>query len=232
MIYLTHIKNRLWILKNLLKSNEAIFKDVYLSGKWKSNESINSKFDSGSGSDENFCKKYVDTIGEYAERKNIKQIIDVGCGDFRVGKAITKRLPDVAYAGLDVFDDIVAYNKSEYSSERVNFYKHDLTKSRFQSKYEACETLILIRQVLQHLSNKQINAMIKNISGFPYVIITEHQLHKIKKPNKKIVPGHHNRTEYGSSVVLDKSPFNLDTKLLVSVPVDVFSSLNSYEVKV
>jgi hypothetical protein len=72
--------------------------------------------------------------------------------------------------------------------------------------------VILVRQVLQHLSNTEIEKFAKNIKGkFQYLIVTE-SLSKSMffKPNKDIDTGPGIRIHEKSGVVLEKEPFNLE----------------------
>jgi hypothetical protein len=77
--------------------------------------------------------------------------------------------------------------------------------------------LCLIRQVLQHLSNAQISAILAKLGAFPYVIVTEHQPadQDFIFANVDKVHGPFTRLFSGSGVYLDEPPFNLNVQLLL-----------------
>ena len=71
--------------------------------------------------------------------------------------------------------------------------------------------LVFLRQVLQHLSNKQISQIIHKLkSKYQYLVITEHlPMSKNFKPNKDKPQGPDIRLGVNSGVVLSMPPFNL-----------------------
>jgi hypothetical protein len=71
--------------------------------------------------------------------------------------------------------------------------------------------IVFIRQVLQHLSNEQINRALQKLSThFKYLVLTEH-LPGIPEfaPNLDKPAGPGIRTGLPSGIVLTKAPFNL-----------------------
>src|SRR5262249_41309949 len=81
--------------------------------------------------------------------------------------------------------------------------------------------LCLVRQVLQHLSNHQIGAVLRKLQQYPLVMITEHYPAPDAAaivPNKDKAAGADTRITDGSAVFLDRPPFNL---AIVQLLVDV-----------
>jgi hypothetical protein len=86
--------------------------------------------------------------------------------------------------------------------------------------------LILIRQVLQHLTNGQIQNILKNIEASKWrrVLITEHVSNpeNNRTPNLDL-PSHTVRTRValGSGVFIDKPPFNAAANRIVILRGDL-----------
>ena len=47
----------------------------------------------------------------------------------------------------------------------------------------------LLRQVLQHLSNAEVQNILRKITGFKYIILTEHLPNGDFIPNKDVISG-------------------------------------------
>ena len=70
----------------------------------------------------------------------------------------------------------------------------------------------ILRQVLQHLSNVEIQAILKKLVQYQYVIITEHIPLGSFEPNKDIISGQGIRLKKGSGVVIQEAPFCFEFK--------------------
>ena len=71
---------------------------------------------------------------------------------------------------------------------------------------------IILRQVLQHLSNKDIEKVIKKITVYKYIILTEHIPLGNFVSNKDIISGQGIRLKQNSGVNILEAPFNLKIK--------------------
>lgn len=226
------LKKTISNFQNIFKSNEEIFYSIYTNKKWISDQANSLAYNSGSGSDTRFSDSYINKISEYINQNNINSVVDIGCGDFRVGKKLLSFCSNVKYLGVECFQDIVDYNNESYGNDCVQFKKIDFAQPIVSTDIYIYK-LALVRQVLQHLDNKAIQNFLINLQPFNHVIITEHQTNHPKVFNKNIRCGSSNRTEKGSGVYLDKEPFKqyIDgLSLLVSIPVDTETSINSYVV--
>jgi len=70
--------------------------------------------------------------------------------------------------------------------------------------------LCLIRQVLQHLSNAEIHAVLENISHYKYALISEHVPKSPKSFNRDKPHGPDVRAYFGSGIYLERKPFSRD----------------------
>jgi len=232
LYYRRKIKNNYKKAKFLLDHNyknlniQDIFKDTYFKQRW--GKSTDRNFYSGVGSYSTCSEKYVEFISDYIKNNKITSIIDLGCGDFNVGKKITEKNPFVKYTGVDIFKEIIDYNNSKFSSENISFIYVDTT-----SQQAPRADLLLVRQVFQHLSNNTILKIINTqFNLFKKIIVTEHYpesdlifSYNLDKPDG---PG--NRVSYGSGVFLDKEPFNLKLKEVLRCKNDKNGFINSYEI--
>ena len=73
--------------------------------------------------------------------------------------------------------------------------------------------MVLIRQVLQHLSNAQVAKILPKLTQYRFAVITEH-LPGFGgfKPNIDKETGADHRVSFGSGLVLTDPPFNLTAK--------------------
>jgi len=59
-------------------------------------------------------------INKLSYLSNVKTILDVGCGDFNVGRNLLKYYNDVKYLGIDVSKIIISKNK-KFESNNIKF---------------------------------------------------------------------------------------------------------------
>jgi Methyltransferase domain len=95
------------------------------------------------------------------------KIIDLGCGDFEVAKALLKHLPDATYMGCDIVPNLVDHHSRIYSNERITFKVVDIVSDEVPDG-DVC----LIRQVFRHLPNADIAKALKKLK-YKFIYITE-----------------------------------------------------------
>jgi SAM-dependent methyltransferase len=183
------------------------FERIYREGHWGSAE-----FDSGEGSDERWSTAYVNAVREFIQEHRIESVADLGCGDFRVGQRLLT--PGLRYKGIDIVDELVERNRSRFGSELVTFERRNLIEDPLPEA-----DLALVRQVLQHLSNDEISSLLANIRQYRYVIVTEHvPTGDDVRPNLNRPHGPGTRLPARSGVFLERPPFSVQTKTLLTVP--------------
>jgi hypothetical protein len=164
---------------------------------------------SGLGSEGLLADRYVKLVLDYAAKNKLRTVVDGGCGDFSVGSRLAPNFD--RYMALDVSPLIIQINKHRYAdltTQHVSFSVADMTSTVFPQA-----DLILIRQVLQHLTNEQIERVLKNLeaSDWRRVLITEevYDPRNNQIPNLDL-PSHTVRTRVslGSGLFIDKEPFN------------------------
>jgi SAM-dependent methyltransferase len=186
---------------NSKKNVREIFTEIYRHNKWGGEQG---DFHSGSGSDSRLTRSYCDAIRQFIQTHSIQSVIDLGCGDFRVGANL--QVSGVQYLGVDIVEDLIRRNNLEFASASTRFTCLDIIDDDLPEA-----DLCLVRQVLQHLSNDQISKILNKFSKYRYVLITEHYpannvsvIPNIDKPH-----GADTRIYDNSAVYLDMPPFNL-----------------------
>jgi hypothetical protein len=205
-------------LKNLVRpiyrsvfprSNADVFDQIYKERPWSIGDDPAVEFYSGAGSYDPSVGEYTDLVKKIISDHRIMSVTEIGCGDF----AVASKYVDAcrSYIGVDVVKRLVAYNEQKYGTENVKFIWKDASKSKLPTS-----DLCIIRQVLQHLSNKDIKAIFKNVSS-KYLLITEHlpSVEKTKEYNMDKAADSGIRVPHGSGVFIDRAPFNLNARVVL-----------------
>ena len=104
-------------------SNAVVFSDIYETGAW--GVDAEKKGHSGTGSDPRNAKMYIAFLQKTLEDLGIKSVVDLGCGDWRLGKEIN--WTGIRYLGIDVVDLIVSQNVKNFAATNISFLKADGT---------------------------------------------------------------------------------------------------------
>lgn len=177
---------------------------IYEMNLWGGSES---GFYSGDGShNPEIVNPYLEAISLFlGSFKTPLVVCDLGCGDFNVGKELVKHAKK--YVAVDIVKDLIDRNKSTYQEENLEFHCLDISVDDLPSGDCA-----LLRQVLQHLSNDEIQSIVSKLADFKYVILTEHVPEGDFVPNEDIISGQGTRLKKQSGLDLLAPPFNLEVK--------------------
>ena len=173
-------------------------------------------FYSGVGShDVATIQPYIEEVMAFFKSLESPPVVcDLGCGDFNVGKELVPYTQ--AYKAVDIVPELIKYNTKTFKSEHLSFATLDLAKDPLPQG-----DIALLRQVLQHLSNAEIQAIVNKLYAYRYVILTEHLPDQEFTPNIDIISGQGIRLKKHSGVALQAPPFNFKVKAakqLVSLP--------------
>jgi hypothetical protein len=150
---------------------EEAFTKVYTTKQWGNNDVRHYDGSSGSGSCISYNKDtYVPFLKKFITDNNIKNVIDLGCGDFKCGKIIYHDL-NITYTGYDVYEKIVVFNSKYFSFPKYSFRHLD-----FCNKKESIATgeLCILKDVLQHWSLNNIYSFLDYLveyKKFKYILI-------------------------------------------------------------
>ncbi len=176
-----------------------VFRDIYARNEWGG---ARGAFYSGTGSEESQATAYAEAVRKFVLDRGIKSIVDLGCGDYRVGRML--RSTGVHYSGVDIVPELIERNRALFADQDTAFLCRDLLDEELPDG-ELC----LVRQVLQHLSNAEIAKAVGRLSRYHYVLITEHYPApgRLVSPNFDKPHGPDTRVVDGSGVFLDLPPF-------------------------
>lgn len=202
-------------IKNKNRSAEAIFTEIYKKGYWGKVD--DSKYFSGTGTHDKSTSEYIKILVELIEKNQIKSVFEIGCGDFSIMDQVLHQA-DVEYIGTDIVADLISHLQECHGNEKTNFLHFDAISSENYPDADLC----VIRQVLQHLGNVQIQQLLEKTKRFKYVFITEHVPVKPEEINgDKSLSGYIRlQNDKPSGVFLDKAPFNFKCKTILSYAKD------------
>jgi 2-polyprenyl-3-methyl-5-hydroxy-6-metoxy-1,4-benzoquinol methylase len=195
--------------RNAAKTVEQVFTETYAEKKWTGGSDA---FDSGAGSrDERVATAYVRAIRGWLERIESTNltVVDLGCGDFRVGR----QLVDLCrhYIGIDIVKPLIDHLAKHFASTKVEFLHRNILEDNLPEG-DVC----LLRQVLQHLSNNEIQTALSRVEKYQWIVITEHHPSSafFRAPNLDKPHGADIRLFDGSGVFLEEPPFNVPRERL------------------
>lgn len=177
---------------------------IYDKKLWGNNDA---EFYSGFGShNPELVEPYIKVAKEFlmSFEKPIS-VCDLGCGDFNIGSQLFKYTKN--YIGIDIVENLINYNKVKYKADNLKFQCLDISKDDLPKA-----DCVILRQVLQHISNAEVQKIIEKLLGYKYVILTEHIPKVDFIPNKDIISGQGIRLKKQSGLDLLKSPFNFKVK--------------------
>jgi SAM-dependent methyltransferase len=187
------------------RSPRQIFSEIYRVKSWGGDSQ---DFFSGYGShDKGAVDIYVDAVTNFLATIPGARTVDLGCGDFNVGKRI--RQACATYIACDVVPELIERNKRVFASYDVDFRRLDIISEPLPQG-----DVVILRQVLQHLNNSQIARVLSKLGCYRHLILTEHL------PSDEFVPNLDKPTGVGirlyatsqSGVVLTEAPFLLEVR--------------------
>jgi SAM-dependent methyltransferase len=196
-----------WTKKCEGASVETTFEAIYQHNLWGGSTG---DFYSGQGSDANAAAPYCDLVRTFIRTRGIKSVVDIGCGDFRVGKNLQE--PGTSYLGIDVVPSLIERNTREFAGTDVRFQ----VANAIEQPPPAAD-LCLIRQVLQHLSNQQILNILDNCRAFRYILVSDHLI--LNGSSHINVDKPHGAGIRPSGIRLDLPPFSRHMETLLEVRV-------------
>ena len=143
-------------------------------------------------------------------------VCDLGCGDFNVGRQLIAS--SKKYIAIDIVTDLIAYNRSIFKAENLEFRCLDIAVDELPKA-----DCVLVRQVLQHLSNAEIKRILSKLADFKYVVLTEHIPEGDFEPNIDIISGQGTRLKKKSGVQLLEAPFHFkvkEEKQVLAIPLE------------
>jgi SAM-dependent methyltransferase len=181
------------------KDNAAIFGAIYRDKRWGGDSKVD--FYSGSGNAPEMIASYISGVRTFLSKLGPSVIVDIGCGDFVAGA----QLVDLAsrYIACDVVPELIDRNRGKFVHDNLEFLVIDATKDKLPPG-----DVVVVKQVLQHLSNDQIHRIVDKLRRYKTWIICDYVPANKFIPNKDMMTGMDVRTDSG--VVLTESPFSIE----------------------
>jgi len=183
---------------------KAAMEQVYAQKLWGDNDT---NFYSGEGSHHpEIVRPYVEAVISFLTSFEKPLIVcDLGCGDFNIGKELVEFTQK--YIAIDIVPELIKHNKTRFTATNLAFQCLDIAVDDLP-----VGDCALVRQVLQHLSNAEIQSIVRKLADFKYLILTEHLPEGNFTPNKDIISGQGIRLKKQSGVDLLKPPFHFKVK--------------------
>lgn len=180
-------------------TDKEIFTDIYNRGDWGGRNGVNigSTAEDGAKSFIDYLQNFLDT------HPDVTSIVDMGCGYGEMLKNLHLS-KNTYYLGLDLVDQVVAFNQRYYSKPNVAYASVNGIEDL--QKYEG--DLLILKDVLQHWNSKQIIYTRDHIiPHFKYaIIVSDVRTVFSRHPNTEI------RTGKSRSLDLAVSPFFMTPK--------------------
>ena len=197
-------------------SQEETFSTIYKENLWGGEKG---EFCSGSGTTHENTRLYIEAVSDFIRQHDIKTLLDVGCGDFRIMKQIVEKT-GVIFIGTDLVKDLIDYNNRTFGTDKITFLQHNAVTDDLPAA-----DLVTIRQVLQHLNNESITIILNKLKPFRFALLTEHLYagtEVVYNADKSTGPDI--RLYRKSGVFFDKPPFALNPRTFLEYPEDMESS--------
>ncbi len=191
------MKKKPWPTKDAMKQ-------VYDLKLWGDN---NTAFYSGEGShNDSIVQPYLEAVQSFLSSFEFPlTVCDLGCGDFNIGKELLAFTS--SYIAVDIVPELIEHNRSVFQLNNLQFESLDIAVDSLPQGDCA-----IVRQVLQHLSNDEVSRVVSKLSGYNYVILTEHLPNGEFIPNIDIISGQGIRIKKKSGIRLTDPPFSMQVK--------------------
>jgi SAM-dependent methyltransferase len=140
-----------------------VFEKIYQNGNWDKDQ--NNRGTSGLGSHVVNVKPYFYFLENFLIQNRIKTIVDAGCGDWQFSKYLN--LEGIKYLGVDASSFVISNNLKNFAKENVEFIHGNFLDMELPKA-----DLLILKDVLQHLSHKNIQRAIEKFDNFKYVLVT------------------------------------------------------------
>lgn len=201
-----------WRKLESASSRAEIFSLIYKDKMWGGSDD----FYSGHGSaDPQIVEPYLAAVRTFlGDLPTPPDVCDFGCGDFRVGQKVRPLCG--CYVGADVVPELIDRNKQRFADLEVDFRVVDIVTDDLPEGDVA-----FIREVLQHLSNAEIQSVLPKLAKFRFVVVTEDLPQGEFIANADKPAGFDIRASRGSGVDLAQEPFAFavkSAKVICEVP--------------
>jgi SAM-dependent methyltransferase len=134
----------------------TIFEQIYAQNAWR--------FGSGEGSRPAHTRGYVDFLQGFLAERGVRSVVDVGFGDWQFSRRVDWR--GIRYVGIDVVAPLVERARAKFGAPNVSFRLADARDPLPDAD------LLIVKDVLQHWSNAEIQAFLPRLAAYRYALVT------------------------------------------------------------
>jgi SAM-dependent methyltransferase len=147
-------------------TNKSVFENIYEKSLWN-NGDANVPL-SGPGSSLENTKEYSTRLTKFIYDNECKSVLDLGCGDLTwIPQTQFFNDNGIKYTGVDVVESLIVSHRTKFPEK--HFLCKDITSYRDIDDVD----IIIIRDVIFHLTNDEILSIFDNIKNkFQFIIIT------------------------------------------------------------
>lgn len=143
------------------QKNESAFERIYKEKIWGEGTLVSPL--SGTGSNPDLAKPYVDFVRDTVRDFSIESVLDFGHGDWAMWRDY--KFEETHYLGVDVVNDLSLQNTNLYGAKNIEFREIDAGKSLPDAK------MLICKDVLQHLSLVEIKSFLSQIPKYEFIIL-------------------------------------------------------------
>jgi SAM-dependent methyltransferase len=184
----------------------TVFDSIYEAGEW--GRDGRNEGTSGSGSSVEGSEPYCRYLRGFLKEKNIKSVVDVGCGDWQISGLIDWE--GISYVGYDASKLVIEKNLKSHRRPNIRFV-HD----NFVTADLPGADLLIVKDVLQHLSVRNIKLALEQFHKFKYVIaVNDVDPVTLSAPNVDVRDGGYRTLDIAAE------PFNVDGEKVLTYQPD------------
>ena len=163
-----------------IRNHKKVFSNIYEKNAWSNG--------SGTGSTPKYCKRYMEFLEKFMKENNIKNVLDLGCGDWQFSQYIDWSSLD-SYIGIDIVENVTEENISKHMAlppPVIAFFTRDfLNIEKIEPFFGLSNQLILLKDVLMHWTDKEVDVWMKEFikQPFSHALITNNWKY-YRKPEK------------------------------------------------
>jgi SAM-dependent methyltransferase len=108
---------------------------------------------------------YIAFIEGFIANHTVRSVVDMGCGDWQFSQYIN--WGQTRYRGYDIIQQVVEANQRQYTDDAIDFHLYSGDADELPQA-----ELLIIKDVLHHLSHRRIKDVLSSIRRFRYALIT------------------------------------------------------------
>jgi len=144
-------------------TTKQVFEDIYRSATWGTNARGDGH--SGTGSTARSTLLYRTFLQQFLKDNEIRSVVDAGCGDWEFSSLLD--WTGIDYRGYDIVDAVVAANTKKYARPNIRFFAANIIEADLPPA-----DLLVSKHVLQHLSNRDVQKFLPQLSKYKHVLLT------------------------------------------------------------